>query len=72
MMTRANLEECSVCKGLVPRGPGYHNGMVVNGKLICKGCMLASDLYCGCADDEAERLVASYCAAKHVDITERD
>lgn len=71
MKKEVNLEECSICKGLVPHGPGYYNGMVVNGKLVCEGCMLASGLCRGCGDNEAEQLIASYCADKHIDMTER-
>lgn len=70
-MKQMNLEECFICRGLVPHGPSYYNGMVVDGKLICEGCMLASGLYRGCGENEAKQLIASYCANKHIDMDDR-
>ena len=68
MITKeTHLEECSVCGGQVPRGPGYYNGTVKYGRLICEGCVLAIGLSADRSDDEdGARKVESYCEGKGV------
>ena len=63
------LEECSVCKGQVPRGPGYYNGTVKYGRLICSGCVLATKISIGVAnDDESVQKVEHYCKENDLEI----
>ncbi len=66
-MKNCILETCHVCGGLVPRGPGYYNGIVVEEKLVCEGCALAIGIMRGAVTKEDGEKVERYRSAKKKD-----